>query len=53
MQDMINNKLQHQMESYYNNLNKRLDNLQIKLRQQSESKQTTTERSNKVRQQFH
>ena len=53
MQFMIDNKLQHQMESYYNHLNQNLDNLQTKLRQKLESKQTTTERSNKVRQQFH
>lgn len=41
------------MESYYDHLSKKLDKLQTKLRQQPGSKQTTTEHTNKVRQQFY
>ena len=52
IQDTIDNKLQQLMESHYNHLNKKLDKLQIKLCQQPELKQSTTEHTNKVRQRF-
>ena len=52
IQDTIDKKLQL-MESYYDHLNKKLDKLQIKLRQQPGSKPTTTEHTNKLRQEFY